>query len=171
MSNPKPILIEPTEELVSEFLMMAKEYQAAGDPSYAAALEDFSSYFSTLLRYARGINLPLGHVPSSRFWLVSGQHVIGQSSLRHHLNPSLEREGGHIGYNIRPSERRKGFGTMILSLTLEKAKGIGLTRVFVTCDTDNVASARIIEKNGGRLQGQVISERSGKLINQYWIEP
>jgi predicted acetyltransferase len=103
--------------------------------------------------------------------LVSGQHVIGQSSLRHHLNPSLEREGGHIGYNIRPSERRKGFGTMILSLTLEKAKGIGLTRVFVTCDTDNVASARIIEKNGGRLQGQVISERSGKLINQYWIEP
>jgi hypothetical protein len=49
MSNPKPILIEPTEELVSEFLMMAKEYQAAGDPSYAAALEDFSSYFSTLL--------------------------------------------------------------------------------------------------------------------------
>ena len=79
-------------------------------------------------------------------------------------------EGGNIGYAIRPSERRKGFGTLILRLTLEKAKNIGLTRVLVTCDADNVASRKIIERNGGVLAGQVVSEHTGKLVMRYFID-
>jgi len=96
--------------------------------------------------------------------------ILGESRLRHSLTPALEHHGGHIGYVIRPSQRRKGYGTLILALTLEKARALGIQRVRITCDTDNTGSVRIIEKNGGILSAQVISERSGKLISQYWID-
>lgn len=163
-------LIEPTEELAAELLSMAREYQSAGDDRYESALEDLPAYFRSLLIYAEGINLPPGLVRSSTFWLVSGRRLIGRSSLRHQLTAELEHEGGHIGYDIRPSERGRGYGTLILKLTLGRATDIGLRRVFITCDTDNAASAKVIEKNGGRLQGQVVSKRSGKMISQYWVE-
>ena len=171
MSTQGATLIEPTEELAAEFRTMAEEYQVTGDERYKLAIEDFTAYFRSLMKYAKGVDLPPGHVPSSTFWLVSGSsRIIGRSSLRHRLTAELEHEGGHIGYDIRPSERRKGYGSLILRLTLKRARGKGLRRVFITCDTDNVGSAKVIEKNGGELQGQEISHRTGKLISQYWIE-
>jgi len=163
-------LTGPSEELRSALLAMAEEYQAAGDDRYKSAIKDFSAFMHDLELYAQGLDLPPGWVQATTFWLVCDNHIIGRSTLRHHLTPELEREGGHIGYDIRPSERRKGYGTLILKLTLEKAMSLGLSRVLVTCDADNLASARIIEKNGGKLQGQVISDRSGKVVSQYWIE-
>ena len=170
MSSHAATLIEPTEELWPEFFAMAEEYFASGDARYQPALEDFPAYLRTLLDGARGVGLPPGRVPYSTFWLTSGRHLIGRSSLRHRLTRELEDEGGHVGYDIRPSERRKGYGTAILTLTLAEARKAGLSRALLTCDTDNVASARIIEKNGGRLQGRAVSKRSGKLISRYWIE-
>ena len=164
-------MIEPTEESAAALRAMAEEYRAAGDDRYKLALEDFDAYFRGLVKYAEGVNLPPGHVPSSTFWLVAdGGRIIGRSSLRHRLTAELAHEGGHIGYDIRPSERRKGFGTLILKLTLQRAREMGLGRVFITCDADNVASAKVIEKNGGELHGQEVSRRTGKLISQYWIE-
>jgi predicted acetyltransferase len=171
MSTQGATLIEPAEELAAAFRTMAEEYQAAGDDRYRLALEDFDAYFRSLVKYAGGVNLPPGRVPSSTFWLVSGGgRIIGRSSLRHHLTTELAREGGHIGYDIRPSERRKGYGTLILKLTLQRAGEKGLSRVFITCDAENVGSAKVIEKNGGGLHGQEVSRRTGKLISQYWIE-
>ena len=109
-------------------------------------------------------------MPENEFWLVSENRVLGRVKLRHRLLPALEHEGGHIGYDIRPLERQKGYGTLLLKLTLLKAKELGLNRVLLTCDTDNIGSAGIIEKNGGVLSGQAISKKSGKPISQYWIE-
>jgi predicted acetyltransferase len=170
MSNQDVTLIEPTEELAAGLLSMAQEYQATGDDRYKYVIEDCPAHFRSLRHYAEGINLPFGHVRSSTFWLVSGSRIIGRSSLRHYLTTELAHEGGHIGYGIRPSERHKGYGTLILKLTLERARDLGLRRVFITCDADNVASARVIEKNGGGLHGQVVSNKSGKTISQYWID-
>ena len=163
-------LIEPAAELWPEFLAMAEEYSLAGDPRYQPALEDFPAYLRSLLDGARGIGLLPGRVPFSTFWLTSGRHLIGRSSIRHRLTPDLEDEGGHIGYDIRPSERLKGYGKLILRLTLAEARKLGLSRALLTCDTDNVASAKVIEANGGRLQAQAVSKRSGKQISRYWIE-
>lgn len=163
-------LIEATEELAGELLSVAREYQAAGDEHYKSALEDFPAYFRHLMHDAEGVNLPPGRVRASTFWLVAGNRIIGRSSLRHDLTAELLYEGGHIGYDIRPTERRKGYGTLLLKLTLERARGLGLKRVFITCDADNLASAKVIERNGGRRQGQVTSDRTGKMISQYWIE-
>ncbi|MHB8934154.1 MAG: GNAT family N-acetyltransferase, partial [Bellilinea sp.] len=92
------------------------------------------------------------------------------SRLRHRLTPLLEEEGGHIGYDIRPSERGKGYATLLLALTLEKARESGMAGVLVTCDEDNIASARVIEKNKGQLLNTVVSQTSGKQVRRYWID-
>ena len=170
MNGKNAFLVEPSAELKAEFLVMAEEFQAEGDERFKDALEDFPAYLEHLKKFASGKNLPPGRVQANSFWLVGNNQIFGQSSLRHHLNLELEHEGGHIGYAIRPTERRKGYGTLILNLTLEKAKNLGLNRVLVTCDTDNIGSAKIIEKNGGKLAGRAISNRTGKPISRYWIE-
>lgn len=146
------------------------EYFSAGEDRYRSALDDFATFIRKLSEGARGIGLAPGHVPYSTFWLTSGRRLLGRGTIRHYLTPELEYEGGHIGYDIRPSERKKGYGTLMLALMCERAKALGLKRAYLTCDTNNVGSVKVIEKNGGRLQDQVISKRSGKQISRYWIE-
>jgi predicted acetyltransferase len=168
------ILVEPRSDLRVEFLAMAEEFLSDGNERYKSALDDFSGYIERALKAARGEDLASDRVPYSEFWLLSDNRLLGRSTLRHSLNPSLEDEGGHIGYDIRPSERRKGYGTIILKLTLEKAKVFGLTRVLITCDADNTGSAKIIARNGGVLAEKAVSKKSGKPILRYWastIEP
>ena len=167
-------LVEPEPALESEFLAVAEEYKALGDGRYTPAAADFAAYLAKLARESRGEGLAPGRVPSTALWLVrddpSGTRLLGISNLRHRVNEALLNEGGHIGYNIRPSERRKGYGTLILSLALEKAKRRGLERVLVTCDTDNIASGKIIRKNGGQFESEVISHYSAKPVSRYWID-
>jgi predicted acetyltransferase len=163
-------LVEPSAELEARLVAMAAEYASAGDDRYREVTEDFGGFLRGLARYAAGVDLPPGHVPNSSFFLVHHDRIVGRSALRHRLTPALEHEGGHIGYDIRPLARRRGYGTLILALTLERARSLGLARALLTCDTDNTASARIIERNGGALAGRAVSHRTGKLISQYWIE-
>jgi len=168
----KPILMSPSDQYQREFLEMAADYRQAGESysQHRLAEQDFAAYLAQVAHDAQGIGLPAGYAPMSSFWLVKDGVIVGESRLRHYLTPALEIEGGHIGYAIRPSERGKGYGTLILALTLEQAKMRGLQRIRVTCDTDNLASVRVIEKNGGQLAGQAISTRTGKPIFQYWID-
>ena len=164
------ILVKPSADLKSEFLKMAAEYQAEGNNRFDHPASDFEAYLERLKIFEIGKNLPADRVRSNTYFLICGEKIIGRSDVRHRLNPELEIIGGHIGYDIRPGERRKGFGTLILKLSLEKAREIGLERVLITCDSDNVASSKIIEKNGGKLAKQLIYEKTGTLISQYWIE-
>lgn len=170
----KLFLLEPTAELEDEFLDMVAEYRRAHDDHYRNVPElerrNFQAYVRRLQNEARGIGLQAGRVSTTTFWLVREDgRVLGESRLRHQLTPFLRHEGGHIGYSIRISERRKGYGTRLLGLVLEKARQIGLRRVLVTCDTENTASARVIQKNGGRIEDEVISKTSGKRVSRYWI--
>ena len=163
-------LVEPTTDLEAAFRDMAAEWRASGIDRFGDALGDFAAYVQALEAQKDPDNVPPDWVPSTTFWLVTADgRVVGTSRLRHWLVPHLELEGGNIGYDVRPSERGKGYGTALLALTLEKARDLGLDEVLVTCDTDNVPSVRIIEKNGGRLVGQGISDESGKLVNRYRI--
>ena len=164
------VLVEPDEKYLDQFLEMAREYRDAGEDRYQAALEDAVGYIAGLRRLAQGTDLPSHLVRESAFWPLRVSRILGQVRLRHELNDSLKIEGGHIGYDVRPSERRKGYGTLMLGLALEKARAIGLHRVMITCDADNIASAKIIETNGGVRTATVISPRSGKPIYQYWID-
>lgn len=121
-----------------------------------------------------GRDLPPGRVAETRFFLVAHEAdaltVIGMSTLRHTLTPLLEDVGGHIGYRIRPSARRQGYGTRILELTLRQAQPLGLSRVLLTCDQDNIASARVIQRNGGVLASEGYSAQTATVVSRYWIE-
>jgi predicted acetyltransferase len=168
-------LVSPTPALKDALLAMLADFEAAGEPrrlgrATQLAVQDFDAYLRLLEEYARGVNLPTDLVPQDTYWLVrDGTTVLGTVALRHYLTPALEDVGGHIGYNIRPSERRKGYGARILAIVLERARARGLDRVLLTCDTDNIASARIIEKNGGVLASQGVSPISQTYVSRYWI--
>jgi predicted acetyltransferase len=114
--------------------------------------------------------LPDGLVHEDLYWIMDDGEVIGFLSFRHRLNDWLSEAGGHIGYAVRASRRRQGYASAALALALDRARKIGLDRVFVTCDDDNMASARTIEKAGGVLQD--VSDQSARghaLLRRYWI--
>jgi predicted acetyltransferase len=147
---------------------MAVEFQAHGNPRYIRDAED-AGFLSRVRDEAEGRSLSPGRVPCSQFWLVQDNRILGSSRLRHELTVELEHEGGHIGYVIRPSARGRGLGTILLRLTLERAAARGLDRVRITCDADNIASIRVVEKNGGVFHAEVRSRNRATLIRQYWI--
>ena len=165
-------LVELSLEYANRYEEWAREFSAAKEERYILPnWQDFPGLITRLQSETHSEGLCEGVVPQTCFWLVDcNGRLLGETHLRHYLTPALMEEGGHIGYVIRPSERHKGYGTIILALLLPKARSLGLTRVLVTCDTENLASARIIEKNGGILASRAISTRSGKPISRYWIE-
>ncbi len=117
-----------------------------------------------LLRYGDdAAELPDHRVHCDYFWIVDGGEVIGFLALRHRLNDYLLREGGHIGYSVRPSRRREGHATRALALALPRAASLGLEEVLVTCDEDNDGSRLVIERAGGVLEDVRVGKR------RYWI--
>jgi len=108
---------------------------------------------------------PEGRVHCEQFWITSEGDVIGFVSFRHSIDSEfLRTEGGHIGYSVRPSQRRRGHASRALGLTLRRAREIGLDRVLITCDEDNLASARTIESRGGVFESVVNGKR------RYWVD-
>ncbi|MFO0763738.1 MAG: GNAT family N-acetyltransferase [Candidatus Gracilibacteria bacterium] len=111
-----------------------------------------------------------GGINSTLFFLVddTGPNILGAIQIRYHINhPKLIETGGHIGYGIRPSARRKGYATQMLGLALKEAKNLGIDRILITCDHDNIASVKVIEENGGKFEGYM--QRDGVKSRRYWI--
>ena len=168
-------LIKPCLKLESQFMDMVQDFVIAGEElnhlEFQFSLENFPTYVRNCKKWEAGIDLPDGWVPTSTFWLIRQNNImIGTSSLRHKLNDKLRVFGGHIGYKISPAQRQKGYGTTILKLTLVEARRLGLKKVLVTCDNDNITSAKIIEKNSGILKDKCERSEPGKLSRRYWID-
>ena len=164
-------LVPPGPEWERQFCDMAREWLGEDPRRVQKVLDDFGAYLDDLARQEDGSTLREGWVPSSSYWLVDGDdRILGTSRMRHRLTPALELEGGHIGCDIRPSARGRGHGTTLLALTLEKARQRGLDEVVITCDEANLASARIIEKNGGKCRGRGTSEQSGNPILRFRVD-
>ena len=161
--------------LREEYLSFVQEFRARGEEiagagGEAEADDSFEGFVGRLLGNAEGVGLPEGYVPGSTFWMVKDGRVIGTVNIRHRLNEALRDFGGHIGYSIRPSQRRKGHGTRMLAMALREARRLGIRRALVTCDSENVASARVIVKNGGIFESESHSDRAGRVTRRYWIE-
>lgn len=131
--------------------------------------ESFSEFVKNILGEAKGLNLLKGWVPASEFWLVDKGEFIGRVSIRHTLNDHLLKIGGHIGYYIRASKRKMGYGKEILKLALLKAKKLGLKKVLVTCDEGNIGSQKIIEASNGVLEDIVEVGNSYPRKKRFWI--
>jgi len=109
-----------------------------------------------------------GLVPSSMYFLIDNHNKIyGAIDIRHELNDYLLQYGGHIGYGIRPSQRRKGYASQMLTLALPIAKELGINKSLITCDKSNVGSAKTIMNNGGILENEVIN--GDEITQRYWI--
>ena len=163
-------LVEPNIRYQKSFENYILSYRKNGDEyyynKYRKALEDFQSYLTELHNYSKGIDLPKGRVAYSTFWLIDKDEVVGVVRVRHE-----EVEfGGHIGYDISPNHRKRGYGTQILKLALEKAGEIGITEIIVTCNINNIASRKIIEKNNGKLLGTIFDEEEKEHLHKYRIK-
>ena len=110
-----------------------------------------------------------GLVPDSTFFCldVDRNRFVGAVNIRHCLNEYLLLHGGHIGDGVRPSERRKGIATQMIAMALEECRKLGLEKVLMVCNRDNIASAKSIRKNGGILENEI--ETDGLVEQRYWI--
>jgi len=134
---------------------------------------DSSAGFAAWLTRLAGESDPATSSRSSRGhctyrWIVERDRVLGGIALRHDPDDALLQVGGHIGYGIRPSARRRGLATWALGRVLGEARALGLARVLVVCAADNTASARTIERHGGVLED--VRHTARGLARRYWIE-
>lgn len=130
--------------------------------------DGFAAWVSRLIRQADPAEDPgPGRVHCTYRWIVEDGEVLGAIALRHELNDFLLRRGGHIGYGVRPSARRRGVATWALGEMLGEARALGLDRVLIACLADNVASARTIEHHGGVLEN--VTDTEAGPLRRYWI--
>jgi predicted acetyltransferase len=178
-------LIDPDPAYHRSFLTAADEFVAAGQESYAglvrlpaedgfpgahftrAGLEQPDEFVRLVDYLLRGrledSPRPAGWVPATAMWVVEGEEYLGRVSVRHRLTDDLLTWGGHIGYGVRPSARRRGVASFALGAVLPLCHALGIDRALVTCDVDNAASRRTIERNFGVYE----DTRQGKL--RYWV--
>ena len=166
-------LIKPQLCFENEHSEMLKEWEETGEKLVPFIIQidstDFQKFIDQINRFKNGIGIPDTFVPNSTFYLIDNTNrILGVVNVRHRLTDKLLIEGGHIGYGIRPSERRKGYATKILELALVEAKKLGIERALVTCDKENIGSAKTILRNGGIFDQENLYE--GRIVQRYWID-
>jgi predicted acetyltransferase len=150
---------------------MMEEWLATGEKIVPYAIRrmdvhDFEAYCAGLEQKTP----PPGYVEDSTFFCLeeeSGQ-IVGAANIRHRLNDALLLNGGHVGDGVRPSRRREGIGTRLVALALEECRRLGIEKVLMVCDKENIASRRTIEKNGGVLENEVVVD--GVTEQRFWLD-
>ncbi len=146
-------LVEPNIDYKNSFLEYVEEVTKTGYESgryYKKAQENFEEFILDLHNFAKGINIEEDWCSYNTYWLVDDEKsFLGAFRIRHNLHTDFLKRIGHIGYEINSKYRKKGYGTKILELGLVEAKKLGLKEVLLTCDEDNIASKKIIEKAKG----------------------
>jgi len=170
-----PELIDPTTDLRTSFLAAVAEFRTDRDyptPFFVndvdpPALTDTAAFAAYVTRVLGERDEAAGRagwfVPMTTLWWAESDQMLGRLAIRHRLTPALEKAGGHIGYDVRPSSRRQGHATAMLAAALPIARSLGITQALLTVDETNIASRRVIETNGGRFIDTVGEKR------RYWV--
>lgn len=163
-------LVKLEEKYREQLFDMMDEWYGTGEKivPYAIRVTDYHDFE----KYINSIELKKpseNHVPSSTYFCLDEERniFVGAVNIRHYLNESLLLNGGHIGDGIRPSERRKGYATAMIGLALEECKKLGIDKVLMVCDKENIGSAKSIINNGGELENEVVVD--GVTEQRYWI--
>lgn len=151
---------------------MMDEWSATGEKivPYSIRKNDYRNFDTYWEGFANEEREEPGHVPATTLFCldVDRDLFVGAVNIRHFLNEALLLNGGHIGDGIRPSERRKGYATKMIGLALEVCKSLGIKKVLMVCDKDNIGSAKSIVNNGGILENEIVVD--GITEQRYWID-
>ncbi|QCX26416.1 GNAT family N-acetyltransferase [Nocardioides jishulii] len=166
-------LIDPDPRLHASWVEVVAEFGGVGAHMHGSGwlFEEFADLslarlerlVEQLRRDGEGLPWTGGVVKCDYLWIVEGDEMVGFLALRHSLTDALRRDGGHIGYAVRPSRRGEGIATRALGLALDRAAALGLDRVLLTCDDDNQASWRAMLAHGAVLEDVIDGKR------RYWI--
>lgn len=168
------VLIKPSKEMETDIWAYRQEYLDFGEihinGSYGISHYDsFDEWLEIVLAIEKDRMSKYG-IHASTFFTMrkSDRKLIGSIQLRHSLTDELEKKGGHIGYGIRPAERQKGYGCQQLLLGLDLARKMGIPKVMISCENDNIASRRTALSCGGVLHCE--NEYKGKIHQIFWID-
>lgn len=165
-------LVKLEEKYKKQLFDMMDEWYATGEKivPYAITKNDYHNFEEYLEKLEVKEN-DQGLVPNSTYFCLDTERniFVGAVNIRHYLKESLLLNGGHIGDGVRPSERRKGIATKMIGLALEECRKLGIERVLMVCNKENIGSAKSIQNNGGILENEIELEK-GKIEQRYWIE-
>ena len=168
-------LIKPSLEFDQEIMNFRQEFLEYGGSMDGCgnliSCETTNEWLEEVEKLTRVETCPDGYVPATQFICVreSDNKLVGVIQVRHYFNDYLEKFGGHIGYSVRPSERRKGYATEMLKLILPYCKDLGLDKVLITCLEDNEGSRKVIKNNGGVYESTVYEPNRKANLERYWV--
>lgn len=165
-------LILPTEKYKEQILGYKQDFIANGDSMDGTAglstVANFEIWLENIHKNSNEETVLPNLVPATTYLAFNKENkLVGMIDIRHRLNDYLLKTGGHIGYSVLKSERRKGIATAMLNSALEKCKKLGIEKVLVTCDKENIGSAKTIKNCGGVLENEV--EDNDRATQRYWI--
>jgi len=165
-------LVKLEEKYKNQLFDMMDEWYLAGEKivPYAIRKNDYHNFEEYLEKLEVKEN-DQGLVPDSTYFCLDTERniFVGAVNIRHYLNESLLLNGGHIGDGVRPSERRKGIATKMIGLALDECRKLGIEKVLMVCNKENIGSAKSIQNNGGILENEINVE-NGEIMQRYWIE-
>lgn len=159
------------KEFIAEFYEYGSEIAGTGSLDRYLKESTYDQWLEKVFSYIDIANLPEDKIPGLTYFFIREEddRIVGMMNIRLALNEFLRNEAGHIGYCIRPTERRKGYGTKMLRAGLAVCRRIDISEVIVTCDKANLASAGVIQSCGGELEAELYSEAFGATIQRYVI--
>lgn len=169
------ILMKPTMEYAEQIAEYRKEFLEAGDSMDGTGplrrIEEPSEYIKFCVACENPDTVPENLVPATQFLFIRtfDNRLVGMIQVRHYFNDFLEVFGGHIGYSIRPSERRKGYAKKMLNNVLPFCKEMGIEKVLITCIDGNVGSEKTIFANGGSYESTVYESSANVNLKRFWI--
>ncbi|WMM23285.1 GNAT family N-acetyltransferase [Tissierella sp. MB52-C2] len=166
-------LVLPAMEFEDEIMNYKKEFIENNDSMDGTRglsnIETFSEWYIGVCNDRKEETVRKGLVPSTTYLVISTDdgRLVGMVDIRHRLDDQILKVGGHIGGSVRKSERQRGYGTEMLSLALEECKRLKIKEVLITCNKDNIASAKTIINNGGKLENEL--QEGDTIFQRYWI--
>ena len=169
------ILIRPTNEYATQIVEYRQEFLDARDSMDGTGplrrFENPDEYIKTCAEYEDPEKIPSHLVPATQFFFVrkSDNKLVGMIQVRHRFNDFLEKYAGHIGYSVRPSERRKGYAKEMLGMALSFCREIGIDKVMITCIDGNIGSEKTILANGGVYEYTIHEPNENENLKRFWI--
>lgn len=148
-------------EYIQEFYDFQSEIYGAGSLQLFLKEGTYDGWLEKLIADLDIANISAGKVPAITYFYMNSSdadRIIGMINIRLTVNDFLRKEGGHIGYSIRPTERGRSYGTNMLKMALAACKTIDLREIIITCDKNNAASAKVAKNNGGVLEADFYSD-------------